>query len=328
MRRISSRSSGSYSAERRCQSSPRSSLRRSISSWISGVFSCPVKRSRPPPHSFRIQEYPRLVEPLLVDPEVVGELVENGHPDLLLELGRVGKRLDERQPEDPDPVGQRARPVAAARAGALPRRGRRGRGRRAARPRPRSRRSGSPRGARAAARRLPARRSPRTSIDRDSARSGATGRRFATSMIVAMPNAKPPMWAKNAVPPPACGCEDRRARPTRPGGDPDAEEPDGRDLADEDDAEEDQRQHAGAGEEHEVGAEDARDRAARADVRDARVGRVPDRERDRPSAAPSPRSPRRGTRRGSAPGRARPRCCCRRSRGTACSRGCAPSSRA
>src|SRR6202051_4934590 len=60
--------------------------------------------------------------------------------------------------------------------------------------------------------------------------------------------------------------------PTRPQlqSDPDAEEPDRRDLADEDDPEEDQRQDPRAGEEDEVGAEDARDSATRADVRDAR----------------------------------------------------------
>src|SRR5439155_14428265 len=45
--------------------------------------------------------------------------------------------------------------------------------------------------------------------------------------------------------------------------DPDAEEPDRRDLADQDDPEEDHREYAGAGEKHEVRAEDAGDRAAR-----------------------------------------------------------------
>jgi hypothetical protein len=45
----------------------------------------------------------------------VGELVEDGDPDLLLELGGISERLDERQPEDPDPVRKRPRPVAALR---------------------------------------------------------------------------------------------------------------------------------------------------------------------------------------------------------------------
>ena len=39
--------------------------------------------------------------------------MEDGDPDLGVELGRVGKRHDERPPEDPDPVGQAPRPVAA-----------------------------------------------------------------------------------------------------------------------------------------------------------------------------------------------------------------------
>src|SRR4051794_6080627 len=56
---------------------------------------------------------PELVEPVLVEAEVVRELVEDGNPYLLLELGGIGKRLDERQAEDANPVRQLARPVAA-----------------------------------------------------------------------------------------------------------------------------------------------------------------------------------------------------------------------
>ena len=63
--------------------------------------------------------------------------------------------------------------------------------------------------------------------------------------------------------------------------DPDPEEPDRRNLANEDDPEEDHGQDAGAGEENEVRAEDTGDRAARADVRNARVTRVAEPERDR-----------------------------------------------
>jgi hypothetical protein len=88
------------------------------------------------------------------------------------------------------------------------------------------------------------------------------------------------------------------------------------------------RQHARARQQHEVRAEHAGDRAARADVRDARVLRAPRSERDERLQRRSPRRRRRGTRRGSGRGRARPRRCCRRSRGRACCRGCAPSSRA
>ena len=46
---------------------------------------------------------PELVEPVLVDPEVVGQLVEDGDPDLMLELRRVVPELVlEREPVDRD----------------------------------------------------------------------------------------------------------------------------------------------------------------------------------------------------------------------------------
>ena len=38
----------------------------------------------------------------------MGELVQHGDPDLVLELGRIRERLDERQPEEDEAVGQRA----------------------------------------------------------------------------------------------------------------------------------------------------------------------------------------------------------------------------
>ena len=37
-------------------------------------------------------------------------------------------------------------------------------------------------------------------------RSGESGRRFWKSLTVTKPKTKPPMWAKNATPPPASGC--------------------------------------------------------------------------------------------------------------------------
>src|SRR2546421_8439730 len=53
---------------------------------------------------------PELVEPILVDAEVVRELVENRDPDLVLQDGRVGAEfLLERQAIDGDLVGQGAR---------------------------------------------------------------------------------------------------------------------------------------------------------------------------------------------------------------------------
>src|SRR6266480_7167640 len=64
------------------------------------------KRPRRPPRrrsrsrsgtSSRVAE---LVEPGLVDSEVMGDLVQHGDPDLALELARVRELLDERPPED------------------------------------------------------------------------------------------------------------------------------------------------------------------------------------------------------------------------------------
>src|SRR4051794_19093630 len=83
--------------------SARRSERRSISSLISFSVRMPSTTRRPTGIFLRI---PELVEAVLVDPEVVRELVENGDPDLLLELFRVGKRLGERLPEDRDLVGE------------------------------------------------------------------------------------------------------------------------------------------------------------------------------------------------------------------------------
>ena len=47
----------------------------------------------------------QLGDPVLVEPEVVRELVEDGDPDLLAELLRVGKALLERDPVDVLDVG-------------------------------------------------------------------------------------------------------------------------------------------------------------------------------------------------------------------------------
>src|SRR5665213_2715285 len=83
--------------------SPRRAERRSISSLIS--FS--VLMSIQTPRAGRIfLGIPELVEPVLVDPEVVGELVEDRDPDLLLEVAGVRKCLHERLSEDRDLVRQ------------------------------------------------------------------------------------------------------------------------------------------------------------------------------------------------------------------------------
>ena len=211
-RRISSLISGSYSAERRCQSSDRSSLRRSISAWISRECSHALENARTaariPAGSSGI---PEVVEAVLVEPEVVGELVEDGDPDLLLELG-AGRGTTRRAAAGRSGSGRAARPPSRrARAAARPRRGRRGRGppgcsssteistfRIASR---------SSAGSEASARSTCS-----SNVNRPgSATSAPSGAACATSRIVASPKAKPPMWAKNATPPPLCGCEEREA---------------------------------------------------------------------------------------------------------------------
>src|SRR5438093_13077011 len=65
----------------------------------------PRPRPLPRPRSSSGPSSPvaELVEPLLVDPEVVGQLVEDGDPDLPLELVRlVSERLLERPAIDGD----------------------------------------------------------------------------------------------------------------------------------------------------------------------------------------------------------------------------------
>ena len=57
-----------------------------------------------------------LVQPILVEAEIVGQFVQHCDADLILEHGRIAAELlDERPPEDADPVGDGARPVAAVR---------------------------------------------------------------------------------------------------------------------------------------------------------------------------------------------------------------------
>ena len=49
------------------------------------------RRPRPRPRQQPSSPVAELVEPVLVDPEVVRELVQNGDADLVLELAGVGK---------------------------------------------------------------------------------------------------------------------------------------------------------------------------------------------------------------------------------------------
>src|SRR4051794_36489990 len=65
-------------------------------------LSTPGPRAAFPPASVVAE----LFEAVLVDPEIVRQLVENGDPDLLLELGRiVAELLDQRHAVDRDLVG-------------------------------------------------------------------------------------------------------------------------------------------------------------------------------------------------------------------------------
>src|SRR4051794_11668362 len=109
--RCSSQSSAIRSSSSRCSalsvaSNPSDSARitstrradsRSISSLISLNVPMPVQTRDGTCIFLRVSE---LVEAVLVDPEVVGELVEDGDPDLPLELLRIGKCLHKRLSED------------------------------------------------------------------------------------------------------------------------------------------------------------------------------------------------------------------------------------
>jgi len=51
----------------------------------------PLKRLTSPPDSRFTLLITQLLQPILIDPEIVGQLVEDGDPDLPLQLGRVGE---------------------------------------------------------------------------------------------------------------------------------------------------------------------------------------------------------------------------------------------
>src|SRR4051794_36043748 len=58
-----------------------------------------LRRPRSRPATLAVSE---LVEPVLVDPEIVRELVEDGDPDLSVQLGPVGKGFLQRPPVNRD----------------------------------------------------------------------------------------------------------------------------------------------------------------------------------------------------------------------------------
>src|SRR5690349_19126846 len=113
--RCSSQSCATSSSSRLCSAAKEASYpsasfritrsRRSETSSISSLMSVNVRMAMKTPDTrvvfLRISE---LVQPVLVHPEVVGELVEHGDSDLLCQLLRVGKRALERPPEDGDAV--------------------------------------------------------------------------------------------------------------------------------------------------------------------------------------------------------------------------------
>ena len=107
---------------------------------------------------------------------------------------------------------------------------------------------------------------------------GAAGRdasaTISTTRAITAPTTKPPMWAKNATPPPLWIGAERGQPVDQLEHEPEAEDDDRRDV-DElvEEAEEDERRDPRPREEHEVGAQRRRDRPGGADRRDRR-GRV------------------------------------------------------
>ena len=139
-----------------------------------------------------------------------------------------------------------------------------------------------------------------------------------------MPATKPPMWAKNAVPPcetlgvadGAHAAEELDAEPVE------QHQPGGHFHGGDEDEDEDQREEAGMGEAHHVGAHDAR-RWRRWLPPWARANPAP----SSPGPAPPPRR-RRDRRPGTCRGPGCPQCCRRRSTGTTCCRARAATRRA
>ena len=223
-----------------------------------------------------------------------------------LELRRVGKVGLQRHAgrSSPSPACTRLRP----------RRARGGRAPPHARPRPRPRRS------RAAGRSRRQRVERRADVLLEVNSCGCSGARLRTRKTVSIPNATRRCARRRPRRRPAAGAGTEPAIPQLER-DPDAEEEDGRDLAEEEDEhEEDQRQHLRARQEQEVRAEHAGDRSATRRRSGCSPRAVREVRASRTSGARSLRARRADTRRGSARGRTRPRRCCRRSRGRACCR--------
>src|SRR5262245_10875160 len=153
-------------------------------------------RHQPPrPRSARRRSFvAQLLEALLVDPEVVRQLMEDGDLDLALELLRVGKRLLEGQAIDRDlgrQVGrllEEAEEVGILRVLVLDDHG----------------------DVVETAREVGRQRVESTAhvlVERRGHQyAGRRGGRRRTRSTVSAPKTNPPTWAKNAVPPPDSGC--------------------------------------------------------------------------------------------------------------------------
>src|SRR5581483_1905335 len=135
----------------------------------------------------------QLVEAVLVDPEVVRELVQDGDPDLALEgSGVVAEVLEKRPPVDRDPgrkvlgLVEQAVEVGLLRVAVLDH------DRHVLEPlreRGRERVEGG----------------ADVLFETAHQKVGRKGARTASSFTVSAPNTNPPTWAKNATPPPASG---------------------------------------------------------------------------------------------------------------------------
>src|SRR5919109_3606528 len=187
-------------AERRWSRPARSSLARSISSRISFRGLTPGK-TNPPFASFPLP-VAELANPVLGQSEEVPDLVEDGDANLAAQLLRFGEPLDEREPVDHDLVGERTGALAGR-----------------AEPAVEAEEAGLIRVLvldhdRDVVERL--RQLGRNVVQRRAdvllellwrhQYAGCRGRRLRKRKTVAIPKRKPPMWAKNATPPPASGC--------------------------------------------------------------------------------------------------------------------------
>src|SRR5882724_6488907 len=155
----------------------------------------PRQQPRSPRHSRRSSPIAQPVEPVLVDSEVVGQLVQDGDPDLVLELlGVVPELLFEGPPvdrdlrrqvrrllEEPEEIGLAGVLVFDDHRDVFEAPGEVGR------------------------KRVEGSADMLVELRQDQY-FGFRGRRIVTSRTVSTPKRNPPIWAKKATPPPDSGC--------------------------------------------------------------------------------------------------------------------------